>query len=197
MYLTKRERRTPAADLGKPQTWRSTSRIMWPITTTSPIYTKLGTQKTMTPPAGTGTFTDFTGIADIVAINGKPAKGTWLIRSTTTTLAPNPAPGNAIADTTRNFVDWMWDIQVAAGNAVGAIIASGFGFGAPPPGAVPGFSKTAGGAIAITGGTGRISEYAGKRGSREFQLPGALHPRPKTRRCVACSEVANERSSCK
>src|SRR3982074_2458019 len=52
-----------------------------------------------TSPAAAKTFATLVGIADIVAVNGQPAKGTWIVRGTWVNLSPDAQPGNAIADT--------------------------------------------------------------------------------------------------
>src|SRR6267378_5976364 len=48
---------------------------------------------------GLRTFTPIIGIADIVAGNGMPAKGTWLTRGTVLNLQSSALPGQATADT--------------------------------------------------------------------------------------------------
>jgi hypothetical protein len=132
----------------------------------NPDYSKLAGTEVASPPVSTKTFSSFIGLADIVRVNGTPAKGTWSIRATTTNYTPTPQPGQAIADTTRNFfVDWVWEIQQADGTPVGTIMATGMGFGPPPPGSPAGLSPTAASTMAITGGTGA---YLGMRGQAGF-----------------------------
>lgn len=59
-------------------------------------------------------------IADIVSVNGRPARGVMVRRGTRIGLTPNQAAGQAIADTTRGFIDdGVWEIQTADGTAVG------------------------------------------------------------------------------
>src|ERR1700681_1058901 len=82
----------------------------------NPDYSKFAGAAQATPPVATKTFASFIGWADIVRVNGQPAKGTWSIRATHTNLTPAPAPGQSMADTTRNFfADWIWEIQQADG----------------------------------------------------------------------------------
>ena len=132
----------------------------------NPDYSKLAGTEVAAPPVSTKTFSSFIGLADIVRVNGSPAKGTWSIRATTTNYTPTPQPGQAIADTSRNFfVDWVWEIQQADGTPVGTIMATGMGFGPPPPGSPAGLSPTAASTMAITGGTGA---YLGMRGQAGF-----------------------------
>src|SRR5438128_10365809 len=54
--------------------------------------------------AAAKTFATLVGVADIVAVNGKPAKGTWTVRGIWVNLTPDAQPGAAIADTTRTFM---------------------------------------------------------------------------------------------
>src|SRR6266849_1189592 len=44
-------------------------------------------------------------IGDIVAVNGQPAKGTFVYHALTLNLRAAPTPGQAIADTVRNNVN--------------------------------------------------------------------------------------------
>src|SRR5260370_6527110 len=75
-------------------------------------------------------------IADIVAVNGKPAKGTVVINMRTINLSAAPTPGQAISDTARGASsNYALEIQQADGTPVGNIYASGLSGGAPPPGA--------------------------------------------------------------
>ena len=60
---------------------------------------------------GLRTFTPFIGLADIVAVNGFPAKGTWLTRGIVLNLQTNPLPGQAVADTIRtNMTEQVFEI---------------------------------------------------------------------------------------
>jgi len=70
----------------------------------NPDYSKLAGSEQAVPPVSTKTFSSFIGLADIVRVDGKPAKGTWSIRATTTNYTPNPQPGQAVADTCRRHV---------------------------------------------------------------------------------------------
>ena len=79
---------------------------------------------------GLRTFTPLIGIADIVAVNGAPAKGTWLTRGIVLNLQTSPLPGQAIADTVQtNITDQVFEIQQANGTPIGTIMASETGFG--------------------------------------------------------------------
>ena len=57
------------------------------------------------------TFATYLLLADIVAVNGKPAKGIFLTRQITVNLTPSPSAGQAIADLARtNVVDRIVEI---------------------------------------------------------------------------------------
>jgi hypothetical protein len=111
---------------------------------------------------GLRTFTPIIGIADIVAVNGTPAKGTWLTHGIVLNLQTNPLPGQAIADTIRtNVTDQVFEISRSDGTPIGTIMASEVGFGAPPPGAP---LTSLGNNKAITGGTGAFLGVRGQIG---------------------------------
>ena len=91
-------------------------------------------------------------IADIVSVNGQPARGVMVRRGTRVGLTTNQVPGQAIADTTRGFIDdGVWEIETAEGTAVGTFTTHGFIGGPPPPGAPAAATNTN---LAVTGGTG-------------------------------------------
>jgi hypothetical protein len=98
-------------------------------------------------------FGKFVSIADIVAVNGQPAKGIALYNTRVVTLRATPAnPGEGIADTDRNgVIDQMFEILTGDGVAVGTILASGLAAGAAPPGSP---LEVVQGNLAILGGTG-------------------------------------------
>jgi hypothetical protein len=111
---------------------------------------------------GLRTFTTFIGIADIVAVNGIRAKGTWLTRGIVLNLQTSALPGQAIADTIRtNITDQVFEILQADGTPIGTITASEVGFGVPPPGAP---LTSIGNNKAITGGTGAFLGVRGQVG---------------------------------
>jgi hypothetical protein len=139
----------------------------------NPDYSRLAGSQQPVAPASTKTFSSFIGLADIVRVNGKAAKGTWSIRATTTNYTPNAQSGQAIADTTRNFfVDWVWEIQQADGTPIGTIMATGMGFGPAPPGSPLGLSPTAASSMAITGGTGAFLGLRGQAGFSAITATG-------------------------
>jgi hypothetical protein len=113
-----------------------------------------------TPSLAAPTFATYVLLADVVAVNGKPAKGLFLTRQTVVNLTPSPMPGQAIADLVRtNVVDRIVEIQQPDGTAIGSIMTLGFDGGELPPGATATGAML--GSFAITGGTGA---FLGVRG---------------------------------
>ena len=99
-------------------------------------YGKFATAPVLTPPPPGKAFSFFVFIGDIVAVNGKPAKGLWTARGTTIFFEPNAVPGHSTADVTRgNIIDMYWEITQLDGTPIGTIAASGLTRGTPPPGA--------------------------------------------------------------
>src|SRR3989442_1335122 len=101
-------------------------------------------------------------IADIVAVNGRPCRGTVVTNSRTINLSAAPTLGQAIADTVRvASSNYALETQQADGTPVGNIYASGFSGGAPPPGAP---LAVAGSNNAVVGGTGAFLGARGQLG---------------------------------
>jgi hypothetical protein len=111
-----------------------------------------------TPPKN---FYVATAIADIVSVNGQPAKGTYVGRSRSVILSPTPAgtaTSEAVADVTRAALrEHVFEIQQADGTPVGSIMSVGLSGGPAPPGA----PSTERANWAIVGGTGA---FLGARG---------------------------------
>ena len=98
-------------------------------------------------------------LGDIVAVNGQPAKGTFVFHSRQLILKPAPAAGEAIADIVRNNVnDQTFEILKSDGTPLGSIMGAGLGVGSAPPGAPLAVTQ---GNNAIVGGTGA---FLGARG---------------------------------
>ena len=123
-------------------------------------YSRLATDLNITTASPVRNFATFITVADIVAVNGQPVKGTFAQRGTATNLNPNPQAGQAIADTARanSFQDGAWEILKADGTPVGTIFVTVMGGGTPPPGAPLVSSNNNG---VIIGGTGA---FLGARG---------------------------------
>jgi hypothetical protein len=133
-----------------------------------------GVNAAVTPPGVILNSHDFfvaTGLADIVAVNGQPAKGLYAIRARTINTSPNPSPGGAIADVSRTAIrEEVFEILSASGNAVGSIMSLGLSGGAPPPGAP---AAQTGVSFAVLGGTGAFVGVRGISGSAGGQARGA------------------------
>jgi len=107
------------------------------------------------------TFGDVIILADIVAVNGRPARGSLQVKAQSTNLRTAPTAGQAIADTVRNgpFFEAL-EILQPDGTPIGTFMAVGAISGNPTPGAP---SDMIAGNTAIVGGTGA---YLGARGQR-------------------------------
>src|SRR5262245_32267076 len=113
----------------------------------------------MTTGATPNNFFPVIWIADIVAVNGKPAKGTWTVRGNYLSRGPNAGPGAAIADSSGAFFfDWTADLQQPDGTPIGSLFALGTGGAPKAPGAPSSFLQAN---MTVVGGTGA---YLGVRG---------------------------------
>lgn len=119
------------------------------------------------------------GYADIVSVNGQPARGTYAVRGMAVCLTPNPVPGvngsNAISDTTWNSVrDETYEILQSDGiTPVGTIMTYGLSSAGPSPPGPPAGARNS----VITGGTGAFFGVRGQRGQRNNLLSGAVGER--------------------
>jgi len=100
-------------------------------------------------------FAVVTAIGDIVALNGKPARGLWVDRFQVLQTSPSPQSGQTISDVTRFAAEeHVFDILQQDGTWIGTITASGVSnFPAD-------LANTNG--MAVTGGAGA---YLGVRGA--------------------------------
>jgi uncharacterized protein (TIGR03437 family) len=120
------------------------------------------------------TFATWITQADIVGVNGKPAKGLYLTRQVAINLAPAPPPGQGIADlVATNIVDRILVLLQPDGTTVGSIMMHGLDGGTSPPGS-PAISRQ--GNFAITGGTGAFLGMRGQFVSGPL-IPGAVATR--------------------
>jgi len=134
------------------------------------------TDRTVAPPGVP--FGQILIIGDIVAINGTPAKGVWVLRGTNLFLTTDlgitppgypPAGRLAIADLARSHImDMVWEILQPDGTPIGTIMASGLGRGMPPPGAP---SEQTLDNLTITGGTGAFFGVRGQGGLIDVGSP--------------------------
>jgi uncharacterized protein (TIGR03437 family) len=130
---------------------------------------KLATDPNVTNPVPSKNFVPVLIIADIVAVNGQPAKGTSLFHIRQINLRTAPNAGEAIADIVRNnVVEIRFELLKADGTPLGTIMASGLGGGVPPPGAP---STVRVGNVAIVGGTGAFLGARGQVGQGVTTTP--------------------------
>ncbi len=127
----------------------------------TPDSSKFATNPGVTPAAVPRNFGEYLALADIVAVNGAAARGTYASRGLSMTMSPSAAAGVAIADVTRNSaVDVRFEILSADGTTpIGTILGLEFGMGPPPPGSPVAVTQ---GNNTIVGGTGA---FLGARGS--------------------------------
>ena len=113
------------------------------------------------------TFLDSDHFADIISINGQPAKGLLYGSGRVIGSATTLTPGHPIADvTTSTYRTYYFQLQNGDGMAIGTIISSGPA-SQPPPGAVSGVTA---GDFVIVGGTGA---FLGARGQAGFRNNGS------------------------
>jgi uncharacterized protein (TIGR03437 family) len=133
-------------------------------------YSKLASDPASTKPVAAPNpnkpFAQWFDISDIVAVNGKPVKGTWINAGLPTlNLRPDAAPGlrQSIGDITRTaMVHHYLEIIQTDGTPIGTIMATGFNFGAPPPGVPASIMRDN---VTITGGTGAFLGARGQAGN--------------------------------
>jgi hypothetical protein len=128
-------------------------------------------------------FMTFIAIADIVSVNGKPARGSWVFRGRLIQLFSNATPGQAIGDIGRGSIgESHMEILLSDGTRVGSIMTSGFAGGPAPPGSPAGSTLN----FAVIGGTGA---FLGAQGS--------LHnaPNSNNRATSVVEDPANRRTN--
>ena len=132
---------------------------------------RLAVNLSPTAPNPTRAFTDTIFVGDIVAINGKPAKGLWTSRQYVMGFNPNPAPGSAIADVTQGTIaECKYEILNAEGAFIGRLMDGGL------------FPH------AVSGGTGG---FLGARGEQSSTTPRVVKP---VRAASMSEDPANRRT---
>ena len=124
-------------------------------------------------PATPRNFMQLVVIADIVSVNGKPARGCLIFATRLIQAVPNPSPGQAIGDVGRFSVgDLHIEILQSDGTSVGSIMSSGFGGGPAPPGTPAGVANFAviGGSGAFLAARGTLHYPPGTPGSRNASM---------------------------
>ena len=138
-----------------------------------------------TDPLASQNFVPIIWLADVVAVNGVPAKGTWTVRGTTLVRSTTLTPGQAVADSgSFFFFDWIVDLILPDGRQVGTIMASGWGGATKAPGAPSAILQAN---MAITGGTGAylgIRGQAGQGGNTIAPRGASMHEDPAYRRIL-------------
>lgn len=139
-------------------------------------YSRFATDAGPRPVASSRNFSTGVSIADIVAVNGEPVRGTAFGQGATVITRPNPSPGQAIADVfAAGPIEWIFDIQSStertldergAPNSIGTILVRGLAGDARPSG----IAVVGGGNFSVVGGTGA---FVGARGQAAFTGPTA------------------------
>jgi hypothetical protein len=125
-------------------------------------FTRLATNRNITPASLQPTFASIVSIGDIVAVNGRAAKGTFTAVSRRVNLTAASTLGQALADITRPIItNSQYEILTSDGGAIGTIMCQGFGGGAAPSGSP---STQIEGNQAVTGGTGAFAGIWGTCG---------------------------------
>ena len=148
-------------------------------------YSRLATDPNRTTVTQPRNFSRGIGIADIVSVNGRPAKGVMTEQRTQFNLRVIPTPGQAIADLERNNrLERYYEILKPDGTPIGSLMAVGNGGGTPPPGAP---LVTSDANFLISGGTGA---FLGARGQESSPSNAGL---PSPRNASMTEAPANRR----
>jgi len=125
--------------------------------------TKFATNSGLTTTPAPQNFEQDVSFADIVAVNGQPARGTLSITGYTVGLRTAPLPGQAIADTIRTaYNQYSFEILSNEGVPIGSLFLTGLAGGGAPPGAPLQVTATS---AAIVGGTGPFLGARGQMGA--------------------------------
>jgi uncharacterized protein (TIGR03437 family) len=128
----------------------------------TPDTSKWATNPSPTPASIPRNFTVQFGIADIVAVNGQPVKGTMVRNLRNMNLSTAPSPGQAMGDAPRGAaVTDYYEILKTDGSTIGTIIVSGLAPGPAAPGAPLAVNQ---GNFAVVGGTGAFLGVKGQNG---------------------------------
>ena len=121
-------------------------------------------------------FTDSLNVGDIVAVNGRPARGLWTSRVYAMNFSPTPTPGFGIADrASGSLADCKWEFLDASGNFIGAILDGGYA----PHG--------------VTSGVGAFYGVRGQMGGPSPANAPPLPPQRPTRAASISEDPANRR----
>jgi hypothetical protein len=138
----------------------------------TPDPTKWATSPNITPASPPKNFGYEIGIADVVAVNGQPVKGTMIRNTRYMTLSATPNPGQAIGDAPRGALTTdYFEILKTDGTPIGTITVTGILAGPPPPGAPLAVVQ---GNFTIVGGTGAFLGVRGQSGNGAATQPTTL-----------------------
>jgi hypothetical protein len=130
-------------------------------------YSKLASDANRVP-CSLRTFGKVIALADVVAVNGRPAKGTLNFSAYSTNVRTAPTPGQATGDAIRNGpVFETLELLHPDGTPIGTLVDVGMAGGSAPPGSP---SELTGGNFAIVGGTGAFLGARGQRGAGGSQM---------------------------
>jgi len=145
----------------------------------NPDTSTWATHSSPTPASIPKNFTQQLGIADVVAVNGEPVKGTMVRTLSNMNLSPVLAPGKGIGDAPRGaVVSDYFEIEKMDGTAIGTIFLSGIVAGPAAPGAPLAVNQ---GNFAVVGGTGAFLGVQGQSGQN-------ANPQIKTLRQASVTE---------
>ena len=129
-------------------------------------FAKLATNPELTTAKPFANFGTLLIIADIVAVNGRPARGTHFCRGIRVNMSLSPTPGQAIGDVAWNpfflNLDCIETILWPDGTLIGSIAFRGLENTAPSPGAPLEQPK---GSLVVTGGSGAFLGVRGQSGA--------------------------------
>lgn len=130
-------------------------------------FARLGSDTRVTTPAATRRiFQSQVQFGDIVAVNGRPAKGTFVMNARNLNITTAAAAGQTIADTTRTGIaQYTFEFLQTDGTPIGVIFVSALNGGTPSPGAPVGSGQASG---SVAGGTGA---FRGVRGQAAAATP--------------------------
>ncbi len=131
---------------------------------------KLASNPELTSPRRAVNFGTLLLIADIVAVNGRPARGMHLCRGQRVNMSPTPTPGQAIGDVIGilTYLDCVETILWPDGTLIGSITFRGLEGTAPSPGAP---LEQPRGSLVVTGGSGAFLGVLGQSGALAAASP--------------------------
>jgi hypothetical protein len=135
-----------------------------------------GTNASLTATPAMRPFTDALNVGDVIAVNGKPARGLWTSRIFVMAFSPTPTPGTGIADRASGSpADCKWEFADENGRFIGAILDGGYA----PHG--------------VTGGVGAFYGVRGQMGGPAPPDAPPLPPQRPTRIASTSEDPANRR----